>query len=119
MAASDTMTLGANAQEQLRSYARRLNNLLDQRDEVAEDTKELMKEVKNDGFEAKVLREVAKRMRADQAEREEFEAKVALYTHAIQGELFDDTRVTISANGMDPIETTTGAIKRAAERLDA
>lgn len=90
MADDAPMTLGSNAQEQLRSYARRLNNLLDQRDEVATDTKELMKEVKNDGFEGKVLREVAKRMRADQREREEFEAKVVLYTHAIQGELFEE-----------------------------
>lgn len=116
----ETLTLGANAQEKLRSYARRLNSLLDQKDELAEDTKGLMKEVKDDGFEPKVLREVAKRMRADQREREEFEAKVVLYQHAIQGELFaddaDDVRATIEAPGLPPVETTIGAMKLAASR---
>lgn len=109
-------TMGGNSQKQLQSYARRLGNLLDTRDEVAEDTKELMKEAKNDGFEPKVLREALKRMRADQAEREEFEAKVDLYTHAIQNDLFDDTAVTISAAGVS-VETTVGGMKAAADRL--
>jgi len=80
---------GGNAQEQLKSYARRLNNILDEQAATAADKKELMKELKNDGFEPKVMNEVAKRMRADQLAREEFEAKVDLYRHAIQGDMFD------------------------------
>lgn len=114
-----TDTLGGNAQKQLQSYARRLGNLLDDRDNIAAETKDLIAEAKSDGFEPKVLREAVKRMRADQAEREEFEAKVHLYQHAIQNDLFDDTKVTISVPGSDmpPIETSTGAIRDAADRI--
>lgn len=118
--ADEVQTIGGNAQEKLRSYARRLNSLLDQKADLADDTKELMKEVKGDGFETKVLNEAAKRMRADQAAREEFEAKVDLYTHAIQGDMFDadysDTSVTITGGGQT-VETTIGGMKRATERM--
>lgn len=111
--------MGGNAQEKLKSYARRLGSILDDQADLAADKKELLKEVKEDGFTPKILNEALKRIRADQAEREKFEAEVATYMHAINGDLFDDTKVTISAPGMDPIETTVGGIKRASERLGA
>lgn len=81
--------MGGNAQEKLKSYARRLGSILDDQKALAEDKKERLKEVKEDGFTTKVLNEAMKRIRADQAEREKFEAEVATYIHAITGDLFD------------------------------
>ena len=113
--------LGANSQELLRSYARRLGNLTDDKEQIAADIKELMKEAKDAGFDTKVLREAVKRERRDEAERleaENFEALVGTYLHAIQGELFDggDVRMSMQVGDNEPIEFTSRQLKRAADR---
>lgn len=115
--------MGGNAQQKLRSYASRLGNILDEAATVASDKKELLKEVKEDGFTPKILNEALKRLRADQAERELFEAEVATYMHAINGELFDaddDDGLTMTMQVGDGPESppfTTADLKRATEAL--
>ena len=72
-------------------------------------------EAKSDGFDAKILRKVIRLRMQDAATRTEEEALIDLYMSAVQGELFDDTRVTITA-GDTTAETTIGGLKRTAGR---
>lgn len=113
-------TLGANAQGRLRSIVERIERLEEDKAAVMEDIKEVYAEAKGDGYDVKALREIVRIRKQDSAKRAEHQAIVDLYLHAIQGELFDDgPRVTISVPGSDvpPVETTVGAMRRAAEAM--
>lgn len=114
-----TETLGANAQGRLRSIVERIERLEEDKAAVQTDIKEVYAEAKGEGYDVKALREIIRIRKQDAAKRAEHQAIVDLYLHAVQGDLFDDTRVTISVPGSDlpPIETTAGAMKRAAEAV--
>ncbi len=120
---SDNDVMGGNAQEKLKSYARRLGNILDDQATLAEDKKELLKEVKEDGFTPKILNEALKRIRADKVERDKFEAEVATYMHAINGDLFDDdSGVTMTmrvGDGPESAPFTTADLKHATQKLSS
>lgn len=116
-----TDTLGSNAQGRLRSIVERIERLEEDKAAVTADIKEVYAEAKGDGYDVKALREVVRIRKQDAARRAKQQAIVDLYLHAIQGELFDDgPRVTISVPGSDlpPVETTVGAMRRAAEAID-
>ena len=116
-----TETLGGNAQGRLRSIVERIERLEEDKAAVMADIKEVYAEAKGEGYDVKALREIVRIRKQDAAKRAEHQAIVDLYLHAIQGDLFDDgPRVTISVPGSDvpPVETTVGAMRRAAEAMD-
>jgi uncharacterized protein (UPF0335 family) len=91
--------LGSNAAEMLRSYARRIVRLEDEKeqakidylDPLSEDIKEVKAEAKAQGFDAKLLGQAIKRYRMDPDVRAELE----LYEAAVLADIL----------GPDPGET--------------
>lgn len=73
---------------QLRSFLERIEKLEAEKKAIAEDIGEVYKEIKSNGFDAKVIRAIVARRKQDKAKREEFEEILGLYLSAL-GELSD------------------------------
>ena len=69
--------IGDNSDGKFESFIRRVNSLLDERDKVGEDLKELRNEMKSDGINTKALMKAVTISRKDQekwrAEQEELD----------------------------------------------
>lgn len=70
------------AQEELRSFVRRFENVQEQIDALKEDQKEIIAELKGRGYHVKPFREVIKLRKQDADDRAEFEAVLDLYKEA-------------------------------------
>lgn len=106
-------TLSNTGAMKLKSLVERIERLNEDKAEVTSDIKEVYVEAKGEGFDTKILRKVIRLRAQDAATRAEEEALVDLYMSAVQGDLFDDTEVTITA-GDTTVKTTAGGLKRAA-----
>lgn len=73
---------GATAQE-LKSFIERIENLEEEKAEVAENIKEVYSEAKSRGFDTKVLRAVIARRKKDAEAVAEFETILQLYLEAL------------------------------------
>ena len=71
------------AQGQLRSIVERIERLEEEKATIADDIKEVYAEAKANGFDVKILRKVVRLRKVDRAEREEEEALIDLYLHAL------------------------------------
>jgi uncharacterized protein (UPF0335 family) len=71
------------AREQLRAFIERIERLEEEKKAIADDIKEIYAEAKGSGFDTKVLRQVVRIRKQDQAERAEQEAILDLYLHAL------------------------------------
>jgi uncharacterized protein (UPF0335 family) len=71
------------AREQLKSIIERIERLEEEKQALADDIKEVYAEAKANGFDAKTLRTVVRLRKQDKAEREEQEALLDLYLHAL------------------------------------
>jgi uncharacterized protein (UPF0335 family) len=71
--------LNSTAQSQLCSIVDRVDRLMDDRDAVNTDIKEVFAEAKANGFDSAVLRKVVALLRKDRAKRQEEEAVMDLY----------------------------------------
>ena len=71
------------AQGQLRSIVERIERLEEEKATIADDIKEVYAEAKANGFDVKILRKVIRLRKVDRAEREEEEALIDLYLHAL------------------------------------
>jgi uncharacterized protein (UPF0335 family) len=87
--------------EQLRGYCGRRCNLLEDRDRINEDIRELDQEIKDAGFDRSTVREIVREMRTDP------EARNARYT------LLDSYRQSLGLYGDTPLGQA--AMERAAE----
>ncbi len=76
-------TSNAAAQGQLRSLIERIERLEEDRKTIADDIKEVYGEAKANGFDTKIMRKVVSLRKRDQAEREEEEAVLSVYLHAL------------------------------------
>ena len=76
-------TKTAIAQGQLRSLVERIERLEEEKKAIAGDIKEVYAEAKANGFDSKILRKVVTIRKKDHAEREEEEALLSLYMHAL------------------------------------
>lgn len=76
-------TTGGVAQDQLRSIVERIERLEEEKAAIANDIKEVYAEAKGNGFDTKTLRQVIRLRRQDKAERQEQEAILDLYLHAL------------------------------------
>jgi uncharacterized protein (UPF0335 family) len=71
------------AKDQLRALVERIERLEEEKQALAEDIKEVYAEAKANGFDTKVLRTVMRIRKQDSAERQEQEALLDLYLHAL------------------------------------
>jgi uncharacterized protein (UPF0335 family) len=71
------------AKDQLRSIVERVERLEEEKQALSDDIKEVYAEAKGNGFDTKVLRTVVRLRKQDQAERQESEALLDLYMHAL------------------------------------
>lgn len=74
---------GGVAQDQLRSIVERIERLEEEKAAIANDVKEVYAEAKGNGFDTKTLRQVIRLRKQDKAERQEQEAILDLYLHAL------------------------------------
>lgn len=76
---------GGIAGEKLRSFVERIERLEEEKKGIADDIKEVYAGAKAIGFDTKVLRKVIAIRKMDQADRQEQEALLDVYLHAIEG----------------------------------
>ncbi|HJM60877.1 MAG TPA: DUF2312 domain-containing protein [Alphaproteobacteria bacterium] len=74
---------GGVAGEQLRSLIERVEYLEEERKATADDIREVYAEAKAAGFDVKVMRQVVRLRKLDSADRQEQEALLDLYRHAL------------------------------------
>lgn len=70
---------GHNSKEQLRSIVDRIDRLMDDRQQLAEDINDIYREAKSQGYDVPALRAVVKARREDAEKRRAFEALVETY----------------------------------------
>lgn len=76
-------TPGGIAAAHLRAFVERIERLEEEKKTIAEDIKAVFGEAKANGFDTKILREVIRLRKQDTAERQENEALLDLYMHAL------------------------------------
>ena len=76
---------GGIAGEQLRGFIERIERLEEEKKGIAEDIKEVYAQAKAIGFDTKVMRKVISIRKMDRDERQEQEALLDVYLHAIEG----------------------------------
>lgn len=74
---------GGIASDQIRSIVERIERLEEEKQAIADDIKEVYAEAKANGFDAKVLRQIVRIRKQDVTERQEQEALLDLYLHAL------------------------------------
>jgi uncharacterized protein (UPF0335 family) len=74
---------GGVASGQLRSFVERIERLEEEKKGIADDIRDVYAEAKASGFDAKVMRQVIRLRKKDTAERQEEEALLDLYMHAL------------------------------------
>lgn len=72
-----------SAADRLKSYVERINRLMDERDALNGDIRDVFQEVKSAGFSPPALRKVIAAMRMDADKRDEIEAMVEMYRAAV------------------------------------
>jgi uncharacterized protein (UPF0335 family) len=79
------MTIGHNsvAGDQLKSIVERIERLLEEKQALADDVKDIYAEAKANGFDTKTIRGVIRWRAKDKAKREEEEALTEMYLHAL------------------------------------
>lgn len=74
---------GGVAADQLRSIIGRLEKLEEEKASISDDIRDVFAEAKGNGFDTKALRSVLRIRKIDAAEREEQEAILDTYLHAL------------------------------------
>ncbi|PLW78972.1 DUF2312 domain-containing protein [Cohaesibacter celericrescens] len=74
---------GGVAADQLRAIIERIERLEEEKKAIADDVKDVYAEAKGNGYDVKVIRQVVRLRKQDSNEREEMEALLDLYLHAL------------------------------------
>lgn len=74
---------GGIAAAQLKSIIERIERLEEEKKALADDIRDVYAEAKANGYDTKTLRQVVKIRKLDRAEREEQEALLDVYLHAL------------------------------------
>ena len=74
---------GGIAGEQLRSLVERIERLEEERSGIAGDIRDIYAEAKASGFDVKTMRQVIRLRKMEKADRDEQEALLDLYRHAL------------------------------------
>ena len=78
--------VGGVAADRLRSFVDRIEKLEEEKAALAADIREVYSEAKGQGFDIKVLRQVIRLRKMDQADRKELEEVLDLYKRALDME---------------------------------
>jgi uncharacterized protein (UPF0335 family) len=76
-------TVAGVAGEQLKSYIERIERLTEEVKALQEDVKEVYAEAKGNGFDTKIMRQIVKIRRMDQADLDEQETLLDVYLRAL------------------------------------
>jgi uncharacterized protein (UPF0335 family) len=79
----EAMTLGGNAQQQLKSIVERIERLEDDKAGIASDIRDVFKEASHNGLDTKVLREVIRLRKLDAEDRNARMSVLDTYMHAL------------------------------------
>ena len=74
---------GGVAGAQLRSFIERIERLEEEKKAISDDIRDVFAEAKGTGFDVKTMRQVIKIRKQDKEERQEQEALLDLYMHAL------------------------------------
>jgi uncharacterized protein (UPF0335 family) len=74
---------GGVAAGQLRSFIERIERLEEEKKGLSDDIRDVFAEAKGSGFDTKVMRQVIRLRKKEPAERQEEEAILDLYMHAL------------------------------------
>lgn len=74
---------GGVAAGQLRSFIERIERLEEEKKGISDDIRDVFAEAKGTGFDTKVMRQVIRLRKKEPAERQEEEAILDLYLHAL------------------------------------
>lgn len=74
---------GGVAGDQLRAFIERIEKLEEEKQTIADDIKDVYAEAKANGYDTKIMRTVVRLRKQDSAERQEQEALLDLYMHAL------------------------------------
>ena len=74
---------GGVAAGQLRSFIERIERLEEEKKALSDDIRDVFAEAKGNGFDTKVMRQVIRLRKKEPAERQEEEAVLDLYMHAL------------------------------------
>lgn len=77
------MAEGTVAADQLRLFVERIERLEEEKKGIADDIRDVYAEAKANGYDTKTLRQVVRLRKQDSAERQEQEALLDLYLHAL------------------------------------
>ncbi len=75
--------IGGIAADRLRTFVERIERLEEEKAAITADIREVYAEAKGAGFNAKILRQIVRLRRLDQADRREEEAMLELYKRAL------------------------------------
>jgi len=75
--------IGGVAADQLRTIVERIERLEEEKKAIADDVKEVYAEAKANGYDTKTLRKIVTLRKVESAERQEQEAMLDLYMHAL------------------------------------
>jgi uncharacterized protein (UPF0335 family) len=79
----DTTSLGNTGAKQLKAIVERIERLLEEVKALQGDVKDVYAEAKGTGFDTKIVRKIISLRKKDAAERQEEEALLDLYMHAL------------------------------------
>jgi uncharacterized protein (UPF0335 family) len=103
---------GGVAADQLRALVERIERLAEEKAAIADDIKQVYAEAKANGYDTKILRMVIRLRKQDAAERQEQEALLDLYMHALGMIVEEEIERVEIETGQTDVE---GYAKRAAE----
>jgi uncharacterized protein (UPF0335 family) len=74
---------GGIAADRLRSFIERIERLEEEKKGLADDIKEIYAEAKGTGFDTKIMRQIIRLRKMEQADRQEQDALIELYRQAL------------------------------------
>ena len=74
---------GGIAADALRSYIERIERLEEEKKPLADDIKDIYAEAKSTGFDVNIIRQIVRLRKMDENDRQEQEALLDTYTHAL------------------------------------
>jgi len=75
--------VGGIAQDVLLSFIERIERLEEEKKNLADDIKDVYAEAKSGGFDVKIIRQIIKMRKMEDSDRQEYEALIDLYAHAL------------------------------------
>ena len=75
--------IGGIAADRLRTFVERIERLEEEKAAITADIREVYSEAKGAGFDTKIVRQIVRLRRLDQADRREQEALLELYKRAL------------------------------------